>query len=77
MRNIEIPNAAGIDKSPGRFLKNDTEILSKAITETCNLSISYGIFPNALKVAKLKPIFKKDNKIHSYNYRPIMLLPLT
>ena len=77
MGNIEISKVAGIDQPPGRFQKNDTEILPKAITETCNLSISYGIFSIACKVAKRKPIFKKDNKIDLYNYRPMSLLPVT
>ena len=40
------------------------------------LSISHGIFPNACKVAKLKPFFKKGKKFNGSNYRPILLLPL-
>ena len=38
--------------------------------------ISHGIFPNASKVAKLKPFFKKGKKVNGSNYRPILLLPL-
>ena len=49
MENIEISKAAGTDKLPGRFLKNGAEILSKHISEICNLSISHGIFSNALQ----------------------------
>ena len=60
--NIQISKASGIDKLPGRFLKDGAKILSKPISEICNLSISHGIFPNACKVAKLKPIFKKGKK---------------
>ena len=52
--NIEISKATGIDKLPGRFLKDGAEILSKPISEICNLSISHGIFPNVCKVAKPK-----------------------
>ena len=36
MENI-IVTAAGIDKLPGRFLKDGTEILSEPISEICNL----------------------------------------
>ena len=73
---IEISKAAGIDKLSGRFLKDGTEILSKPISEICNLSISHGIFPDACKVAKLKPVLKKGKKVDPSNYRAISLLPL-
>ena len=63
MENIEISKASGIDKLPGRFLKDDAKILSKPNSEICKLSISHGIFPNACKVAKLKPVFKKGKKL--------------
>ena len=76
MENIEISKASGIDKLPGMFLNDDTNILPKPITEMYNLSISHGIFPNACKVAKLKPIFRKGKKVEPSNYRPISLLPL-
>ena len=76
MEKIEISKAVSIDKLFGRFLKNGAEILSKPTSEICNLSVSHGIFPSACKVAKLKPIFKKDKKVDPSNYRPISLLPL-
>ena len=68
--------AAGISKLPGRFLKDGAEIFSKPISEICNLSISHGKFPNAYKVAKLKPIFKKGKNVDLSNCRPISFLPL-
>ena len=34
-----------------------------------------GIFPDALKVAKVKPLFKKGDNCCLNNYRPISLLP--
>ena len=34
-----------------------------------------GIFPTKLKIAKVKPLFKKDDNSLFENYRPISLLP--
>ena len=35
-----------------------------------------GTFPDACKIAKVKPLFKKGSKMDSSNYRPISLLLL-
>ena len=64
MEYIGIYQSAGIDELPGRFLKDGAEILSKPNSEIFKLSISHGIFPNACKVAKLKPIFKAKKSTH-------------
>ena len=33
-----------------------------------------GVFPSVLKTAKVVPVFNKDSKLNSSNYRPISLL---
>ena len=40
-----------------------------------NLSISTGIVPEMLKIAKVVPIYKKDDAEKFSNYRPVSLLP--
>ena len=40
-----------------------------------NQSLTSGIFPNSLKIAKVTPIFKKENSKLITNYRPISVLP--
>ena len=41
----------------------------------CNLSFSLGVFPDALKIAKILPVFKCDDNTSFSNYRPISILP--
>ena len=40
------------------------------------MSFETGIFPELCKVAKVIPIFKKDDELLCENYRPISLLPI-
>ena len=37
--------------------------------------LNTGIFPDALKISKVSPLFKKDNDKLFSNYRPISSLP--
>ena len=59
LRDINTSKAAGIDRLPGKFLKDGANVLAKPVTDICNLSISLNKFPSAFKLAKVKPIFKK------------------
>ena len=45
------------------------------LTHIFNHSLSQGIFPDLFKMAKVNPIFKKDDPHEISNYRPISLLP--
>ena len=76
LKNVEVTKAAGIDQISGKFLKDGARILEKPISELCNLSMTLGSFPDAFKIAKVKPLFKKGSKTDPSNYRPISLLPL-
>ena len=75
LEGINPAKAAGPDNLAGKFLKDGASILTKPVTELCNLSISLSIFPDDCKQAKLKPLYKKGNKDEPKNYRPISLLP--
>ena len=49
--------------------------ISEAIAIIINQSILTGIFPDQLKLAKVKPLYKTGDKSCLNNYRPISLLP--
>ena len=73
LQDLDESKAAGLDNLCG---KDGETILAKPISQICNLSIKYSIFPPDCKIAKLKPLLKKGSKTDPQNYRPISLLPL-
>ena len=74
LKATQVSKAAGIDNLSGRFLKNEAKVLSKPISDLCNLSITSEKFPDICKVAKLKSFYEKSYLIEPCNYRPIYLL---
>ena len=62
LKNVEVTKAAGIDQISGKVLKDGARVLAKPISEMCNLSMALGSFPDACKIAKVKPLFKKGSK---------------
>ena len=41
-----------------------------------NISITSGVVPNELKIARVIPLFKSGDAMHFANYRPVSVLPL-
>ena len=68
LKNSKVSKAAGLDNLSGRFLKDGAKVLTKPITNLCNLSITSGKFPDSCKLAKLKPIYKKGFLTGASNY---------
>lgn len=67
--------AVGADQISGKILKRYVNLLSLPITHICNLAITTGVFPRALKLAVIKPIHKGGKTDSTNNYRPISILP--
>ena len=64
----------GIDGISISVIKSCADILALPLYYIFNASISHGIFPDSLKVAKIIPIFKNDDCSNFSNYRPISIL---
>ncbi len=58
-----------------KILKTIKEILAEPLTIIINQMLNRGIFPDLLKIAKVTPIYMKDDETSFTNYRPISLLP--
>ena len=71
LKQLNPAKSAGIDNLRGKFLKEGAPVLASPITDLVNLSISLSLFPDDCKIAKLKPLYKKEAKTKPKNYRPI------
>ena len=76
LKTFDETKASGIDDLSGIFLKDGAKLLTMPTTQLWVLSISSGTFPDACKIAKLKPLFKKGTRTDPKNYHPVSLLPL-
>ena len=64
----------GVDKTPPKIIKWGAPILVPVLTKLFNMCILGGIYPDSLKVAKVKPIFKGGIKTLIPSHRPISIL---
>ena len=76
LHDLDENKVAGLDDLSGKCLKDGATVLAKPISQICNLSTKYSIFPSDCKIVKLKPLFKKGSKTAPKNYRLMSLLPL-
>ena len=74
--NLENKKSPGHDGFSGKFLKLCSPFISEILANILNLSISKGVYPDSLKIARVSPIFKKGVKSDPSNYRPISVLSL-
>ena len=70
---MKTTKSGGYDEISTLILKLSVPYIVSPLTYICNAILNSGVFPDRLKYAIIKPIFKKgdDQKI---NYRPISLL---
>ena len=76
IHSFDIKKTLGPNSIPIFILKLYNNFFSEKISEIINLSFTTGIFPELCKLAKVIPIFKKENELLCKNYRPISLLSI-
>ena len=75
VKKLKSKSSAGYDGISTKLLKQIIINVAAPLAFIFNLSLSSGICPDLLKIAKVIPIYKKDNPNQLTNYRPISLLP--
>ena len=63
------------DNFQSTVIKDTSDLLLLPLTHLLNLSITQGVFPDELKIAKVIPIFKSGDSAQIGNYRPVSVLP--
>ena len=74
--SMEVTKASPKEDIPLKVIKNNCDIFAPLLCNDFNLGIDNNKFPDALKIADIKPIFKQDDRHNKVNYRPVSLLPV-
>ena len=74
LNSLDKKKATGPDGISNTLLKETATSIAKPLTNLANKSFETGKFPNCWKKANISPIYKKNNKEHKENYRPVSLL---
>jgi len=73
---LNTSKSAGPDNIGPTLVKTVSAYICEPLLHIFNLSISNGIVPDQLKIAKVIPIYKKGDTKLACNYRPISLLSI-
>lgn len=69
-------NSTGWDGIPTNVIKAVHNIIANPLAQVINQCLEEGCFPEVLKYAEVKPLFKKGSRQVMGNYRPISILPV-
>ena len=75
IEGLESKKSSGHDGISNTLLKVIKASISQSLTIIINQMLTTGIFPDAFKVSKVIPLYKKGDSSLLVNYRPISLLP--
>ena len=74
LNNLNVNKSTGYDEIQGKFLRDGSTEIRGVITHLINLSITTNVFPDEFKFAKIKPLYKKNDKTEVENFRPVSIL---
>jgi Notch-like protein len=74
IKSLKPKNSHGYDEISTNLLKTSSVYIRSPLNHICNKSLSSGVFPQRLKYAVVKPLYKKGERSCISNYRPLSLL---
>jgi hypothetical protein len=74
MQKLNNKKSTGVDEISDFIIKKCYPKITHTFTYVINSSVSTGYFPVQLKIAKVKPLYKKRLDTQVRNYRPISLI---
>ena len=76
VKSLKNSKGVGLDGFSVQVIKKVIESISNQLVIIFNKSLEMGIFPDKLKLAKIMPVYKSDDRQLLNNYRPISVLPI-
>ena len=73
--NLDTSKATQQGDIATKIIKDNKDLCSYFISASFNNAVNNGVFPNELKQADIKPIYKKESRNEKENYRPVSILP--
>lgn len=73
MKKLKNKKSCGEDGIPSFLIKKIFHIILSPFCHLINLSFCEGKFPSELKIGKIIPIYKKNDKQNVENYRPVTI----
>ena len=73
--NLKSKTSLGHDNLSTKLVKQSIKHITLPLTHIINQSLTTGIVPQNMKIARVIPIFKSGDKTIFNNYRPISILP--
>ena len=74
INNLKPKKSSGPDRIDNVLIKELRDVICEPLTTIFNNSLSEGIFPDKMKLSKVMPLHKSNNRDETTNYRPISLL---
>ena len=72
--NLDGSKATPLGDIPTDMLKQTIDIHLSVMTQIINISIDNNSYPDDLKLAEVRPVFKKKDNADKENYRPVSVL---